>query len=320
LRTASSIPHQEATSSLVKQMEKLIAPLKEEIRKLKEQGNTHALDATGPARVEERSGVNPRFNGAIKARSASGATQNTSSYDCRPATRAKKRSRGAGQVSPEAQQALTCGTKRGSGRPSKRARRRKAQEAKAQAQGQRPGGVISGDDTLSRRASKRRRLESTRPMYLSQADLLEMDRDQLVGKILMRMTPWQFETRCTRNVVHFVLSEQQRSNALWSNPAVHTLLGKGPRFIPKARSLSTTEVQTACARLGYRLVRAFERYVDGGYHEMRMQAMKEEGIRSWTPRQRQLSASFCRSYVSSFFKCQRVDGGAWRSSQFFSPS
>jgi hypothetical protein len=156
-------------------------------------------------------------------------------------------------------------------------------------------------------------------MYLSQADLLEMDHDQLVGKILMRMTPWQFETRCTRNVVHFVLSEQQRSDPLWSNPAVHTLLGKGPRFIPKARSLSTTEVQTACARLGYRLVRAFERYVDGGYHERRTQAMKEEGIRSWTPRQRQLSASFCHSYVSSFFKCQRVDGGAWRSNQFLSP-
>ncbi len=97
-------------------------------------------------------------------------------------------------------------------------------------------------------------------MYLSQADLLEMDHDQLVGKILIRMTPWQFETRCTRNVVHFVvvhyvvhfvLSEQQRSDPLWSNPAVYTLLGKGPRFIPKARSLSTTEVQTACARLGY---------------------------------------------------------------------
>jgi len=117
-------------------------------------------------------------------------------------------------------------------------------------------------------------------MYLSQADVLEMDHDQLVGKILMRMTPWQFETRCTRNVVHFVLSEQQRSNPLWSNPAVHTLLGKGPRFIPKARSLSKMEVQGACARLGYRLVRAFERYVDGGYHELRKQAMYEEGIRS----------------------------------------
>ena len=100
---------------------------------------------------------------------------------------------------------------------------------------------------------------------------------------------------------------------------MHALLGKGPRFIPKARSLSTTEVQTACARLGYRLVRAFERYVDGGYHEMRMQAMKEEGIRLWTPRQRQLPASFCHSYVSSFFKCQRVDGGAWRSNQLLSP-
>ena len=38
-------------------------------------------------------------------------------------------------------------------------------------------------------------------------------------------------------------------------------------------------VQTACARLGYRLVRAFERYVDGGYHEMRRQAMEEEARR-----------------------------------------
>ena len=136
--------------------------------------------------------------------------------------------------------------------------------------------MMMGVGTLSSRTSKRRKLESTRPMYLSQTDLLEMDHDQLVGKILMRMTPWQFETRCTRNVVHFILSEQQRSNPIWSNPAVHTLLGKGPRFIPKARSLTTTEVQTACARLGYRLVRAFERYVDGGYHEMRRQAMKED--------------------------------------------
>ena len=74
-------------------------------------------------------------------------------------------------------------------------------------------------------------------MYLSQADLLEMDHDQLVGKILMRMTPWQFETRCTRNVVHFVLSEQQRCHPLWSNPAVHTLLGKGPRFYTKGEIL-----------------------------------------------------------------------------------
>jgi hypothetical protein len=46
-------------------------------------------------------------------------------------------------------------------------------ETKAQAQGQRPGGVIPGDDTLStvsRRTSKRRRLDSTRPTYLLQTD------------------------------------------------------------------------------------------------------------------------------------------------------
>ena len=92
---------------------------------------------------------------------------------------------------------------------------------------------MKGTDIHSKRASKRRKMESTRPTYLSRTELLELDQDQLVGKILIRMTPWQLETRCTRNVMHLVLSEQQRSIPLWSNPAVHTLLGKGPRFIPK---------------------------------------------------------------------------------------
>ncbi len=100
--------------------------------------------------------------------------------------------------------------------------------------------------------------------------------------------------------------------------------GKGSSFYTKGemmpRSLTTTEVQTACARLGYRLMRALERYVGGGYHEMRRLAMKGEGIRAWAPRQRQLSASFFRSYVSRFFKCKRVDGGAWRGNQLLSPS
>ena len=60
LRSASSLPHREAEISLVKQMEKLIAPIAEDVRKLKEQGNMHALDATGPTRAEERSGANAR--------------------------------------------------------------------------------------------------------------------------------------------------------------------------------------------------------------------------------------------------------------------
>ncbi len=126
-----------------------------------------------------------------------------------------KASRGAGQASLEKRLHLACTARcRKTRRSGKREWHRNAQKAKAQAQGQKPDGVILGVDTLSRRLSKRRNLESTRPMYLSQANVLEMDHDLLVGKILMRMTPWQFETRSPRNVVHFVLSEQQRSNPL----------------------------------------------------------------------------------------------------------
>ena len=59
---------------------------------------------------------------------------------------------------------------------------------------------MKGTDIHSKRASKRRKVESTRPTYLSRTELLELDHDQLVGTILVRMTPWQLETRCTRNV------------------------------------------------------------------------------------------------------------------------
>ena len=134
----------------------------------------------------------------------------------------------------------------------------------------------------------------------------------------MRMTPRQFETRCTHNMVHFVLCEQQRQNPFWSQPATLALLGKGPKFIPKARSLSTTEVLGACARLNYRMVRTFERFVRRADHERRDAIRKETGIQSWTPKQRSLTVEYCRTYVQRFFKCMD-ENGAWRGNQFLSP-
>ena len=135
----------------------------------------------------------------------------------------------------------------------------------------------------------------------------------------MRMTPRQLETRCTHNRVHFVLTEQQRCDPLWNHPATLTLLGKGPRFIPKARSLSTAEVRGACSRLGYRLVRAFERYIRKDYLKERDKALCDAGIQNWTPKRRSLTVEFCRTYVSRFFKCTLPDGGAWRGNQLLSP-
>jgi hypothetical protein len=66
---------------------------------------------------------------------------------------------------------------------------------------------------------KRRSAGSKKATYISQADTLKLSHDQLVDKVLMRMTPRQFETRCTHNKVHFVLNEQDTCNPLWSQPA-----------------------------------------------------------------------------------------------------
>lgn len=175
----------------------------------------------------------------------------------------------------------------------------------------------------SEQQSKRRKREPQRPTYLSRAKLSELDHDQLVGEIYMRMTPGHFETRCAHNKVHWVLSERHRSNPLWKNPAVISSLAKGPDFIPKPRPLTTAEVRGACARLGYRLVRAFERYVEADERKRKMLVMREsaEEILYWTPKRPVLSVQYCRSYVSGFFKCQKKgrNDGAWQGNQFLSP-
>ena len=123
-------------------------------------------------------------------------------------------------------------TGRNAVRNQRKRQARKAQEQRADQKRPRLGDALQ--------SHKRRRAGPSRPTYIPRADLLEKDHDQLVDEIFMRMTPRQLETRCTLNKVHFVLSEQQRRNPFWSQPATLTLLGRGPRFIPKARALSTT--------------------------------------------------------------------------------
>ena len=150
---------------------------------------------------------------------------------------------------------------------------------------------------------RKRRMDPKRPTYIPQADLMVKDRDQIAGEIFMRMTPRQLETRCTRNKVHMVFDELLRQNPCWCQPSMLSLLGKGPKFIPKASSLTSREVLNACARLNYRLVRAFERFVRKEDYKKKDALRRETGIQPWTPKQRSLSAEYCRTYVKHFFKC-----------------
>jgi hypothetical protein len=141
LRTASSIPHQEATTTLVKQMEKLIAPLKEDIRKLKEQGNAQALDATGPTRVKEGPGANARTTvqsrpnpqagqqrGAPQASTTDpqrGRKNGAEELDKRAPKRAPKRDRPS-PAQPDAEKPDAPTNEHGAGKQRKRKRRRRA--------------------------------------------------------------------------------------------------------------------------------------------------------------------------------------------------
>ena len=135
----------------------------------------------------------------------------------------------------------------------------------------------------------------------------------------MRMTPKQLETRCTHNVVYCLFDEQQRHNPLWRRPEALSLLGRGPKFIPKARPLLKSEVQEACARLGFRLVRAFQRYANQGAIGYMCEARREAGIQDWRPKQDSLSTADCRQYVQDFFKCNS-ERSVWRDNFDLSPA
>ena len=103
-------------------------------------------------------------------------------------------------------------------------------------------------------------------IHIPQAELLEKDLDELVGEVLSRMTPEQIELRCTHNKVHFVLSDQDSLDPIWSKPKNMILLGKDPKFTPTPSSLREKDVCSsfAIAEMNFRLVRAFERFVKIG--------------------------------------------------------
>lgn len=154
--------------------------------------------------------------------------------------------------------------------------------------------------------------------YIQRTDLLKKDNDQIVCDILMRMTPRQLETRCTNNKVHFVLNAQQKENSFWTQPATLSLLGKGPKFIPKANTLSMKEVLGACAKLNFRLVRAFERFIRRDEHKRKEAMQHDAGIQPWNPIRRSLTVEYCQAYVKQFFRAEDA-GGVWQGNQFLSP-
>ena len=133
----------------------------------------------------------------------------------------------------------------------------------------------------------------------------------------MFLTPRQFKALCTQ--VHFVLSEQQRPIPFWSQPTTLSLLGKGPRFIPKAGLLSVKEMLGACARLNYSIVRAFERHVKREEYVCKDAIRRAERIQQWTPEWCSLSTEYCQTYVTLFFKCANQNG-VWNGNQFLSPA
>jgi hypothetical protein len=75
----------------------------------------------------------------------------------------------------------------------------------------------------------------------------------------MRLTPLQFETSYTHNLVWAAEAEPFLGVNLplfvWGPyPEGPRVLGKGPKFMSEARSLSTTKVLGACAKLKYRML------------------------------------------------------------------
>ncbi len=102
-------------------------------------------------------------------------------------------------------------------------------------------------------------------------------------------------------------------------------MGKGPKFIPKAKSLSTSQRQQKSLKPEPKLPNLTTGWfgpssvLSASMITRRDAIRRDAGIQSWTPKQRSLTTEYCRTYVQRFFKCAD-ENGAWRGNQFLSPS
>ena len=116
-----------------------------------------------------------------------------------------------------------------------------------------------------------------------------------------------------------MLSDQDSLDPIWSKPETMTLLGKGPKFTPTPSSLREADVSFAIAEMNFRLVRAFERFVNKTELERKDAVRRDAGIQDWLPKRRKRSEEECRSYVQDFFNGAR-EFSSWRNNQGLVPS
>lgn len=120
--------------------------------------------------------------------------------------------------------------------------------------------------------------------------------------MLMRMTPKQYQLRCYSNKVHYVLNKEHQKDPLLTSNDVRRLLSKTPRFIPAPRKISGTAVADDCYKFGYRLVKAFDRFVRKDNIRVARDTAADFGFVQWTPKQFPFPRGYYKDFVTKFFQ------------------
>ena len=85
--------------------------------------------------------------------------------------------------------------------------------------------------------------------------------DTLVERKFLGMSLQQLELRCTSNIVHYVLNQEQAGDTLLTSNELKRVLSKTPKFRPTPSTIRPSTVAGDCDILGHRLIKTFNRFV-----------------------------------------------------------
>ena len=143
--------------------------------------------------------------------------------------------------------------------------------------------------------------------------------DTLVERKFLGMSLQQLELRCTSNIVHYVLNQEQAGDTLLTSNELKRVLSKTPKFRPTPSTIRPSTVAGDCDILGHRLIKTFNRFVCKDFIEQAQVNSELAGIVPWKPKQFPHPKDYYARHNRDYFDTSKPSGYVWKKNHAMCP-
>jgi hypothetical protein len=123
-----------------------------------------------------------------------------------------------------------------------------------------------------------------------------------LGKLLCKLTPTAYDTRCYRNKFHTRLNRQDQAVFERHKPEITKHLSRTTKFLPTGKKLSSKEMDLSCAKFALRLVSRFKNHHKEQIFEKLNERDRQAGIKKWIPKKIKMTTAEYENSVKSYFR------------------